>query len=84
MSSLGATATLILKQLQEYSLQTVSQMCVHNYLATYVMTTAVAILWYAHTGTMTVMKLKALLYRLYKVDSTVQKLSYQDSKVISN
>ena len=32
-------------------------------------------------GTMTVMKLKALLYRLYKVDSTVQRLSYKDSKV---
>jgi len=27
------------------------------------------------------MKLKALLFRLYKVDSTSQKLSYKDSKV---
>ena len=32
-------------------------------------------------GTMTVMKLKALLYCLYKVDSTIQRLSYKDSKV---
>ena len=32
-------------------------------------------------GTITVMKLKALLFRLYKVDSTGQKLSYKDSKV---
>ncbi|XP_065892682.1 tubulin-specific chaperone E-like [Dysidea avara] len=31
-------------------------------------------------GTITVMKLKALLFRLYKVDSTSQKLSYKDSK----
>ena len=27
------------------------------------------------------MKLKALLFRLYKVDSTSQKLSYKNSKV---
>jgi len=32
-------------------------------------------------ATITVMKLKALLYRLYKVESTSQKLSYKDNKV---
>lgn len=35
-----------------------------------------------YVGTMTIMKVKALLFRLYKIDSTIQKLSYKDSKVI--
>ena len=35
------------------------------------------------SGTMTIGKLKGLLYRLFKVDSTDQQLSCVDSKVIT-
>ena len=39
------------------------------------------LLWLFYKGTMTVGKLKGLFYRLYKIDSADQKLSYVDSKV---